>query len=210
MTKSNNVFVLMFCFVTNILQNCHSAPSDVFKTIVKAAKKQTQHHVLYDGTYRRIAYPMGDVPKNRGVCTDVVIRAYRAVGIDLQALVHNDMKKNPGCYPKNWGTKKPDPNIDHRRVPNLQVFFSRKGKSLPLSQNPDDYKAGDIITWNLSPHGCIPHIGIVTDRVSSSGIPMVVHNIGEGPKIYNDLFDHTITGHYRYPHTSMKKSPSTP
>jgi len=145
-----------------------------------------------------IPYPNGDVPQNIGVCSDVIVRSYRALGIDLQKDVHEDMKDNFDLYPKNWGLTKPDSNIDHRRVPNLRVFFSRHGEALRPSKRADDYVAGDLVTWNLRSNGFLPHIGIVTDQKTLSGVPMIVHNIGAGPKLENVLFSYPITGHYRY------------
>ena len=163
-----------------------------------AAIAQTDDDVQYDGTYFTIPYPGGDVPKDKGVCTDVVIRAYREIGADLQQLVHEDMKQNFSKYPKLWGLKRTDTNIDHRRVPNLQVFFKRHGTEIPISDNAQDYKIGDMVTWNLVSKGSLPHIGIVTDQKSSAGNPMIVHNIGAGPQLEDILFSYTITGHYRY------------
>ena len=163
-----------------------------------AAIERTRHQVLYDGSYHVIPYPGGDVPEHIGVCTDVIIRSYRKVGLDLQRAVHEDMKEHFHLYPKLWGLRKPDPNIDHRRVPNLRVFFSRHGEALPVSEDADAYKVGDIVTWNLSRRGSVPHIGIVTDKISDAGVPMVVHNIGAGPRLEDRLFAYEITGHYRY------------
>jgi uncharacterized protein len=165
--------------------------------VVTAARLQTLDSVTYDGAYTRIAYPMGDVPKNRGVCTDVIIRAYRAIGIDLQALVHEDMRENFNLYPRLWGLRKPDANIDHRRVPNLQRFLERQQSKLPIARTGDGYQAGDLVTWMLP--GNLPHIGIVSDRSAAvSGRPLVIHNIGRGPKEEDALFTYPITGHYRY------------
>ncbi len=165
--------------------------------LVDAAIERLSHVVVYDGGYRRIDYPMGDVPDDIGVCTDVVIRSYRAVGIDLQQKVHEDMTASFAEYPNLWGHTRPDPNIDHRRVPNLQVLFERHGVSLSRSKNPDDYLPGDLVTWMLP--GDLPHIGIVTDRRSVNGKrPLIVHNIGAGPKLEDMLFVYPITGHYRY------------
>jgi len=165
--------------------------------LVAAALERTEHFVIYNGGYRKIAYPMGDVPEHFGVCTDVVIRSYRALGIDLQQLVHEDMLAHFDLYPKEWGMKQPDANIDHRRVPNLQTFFSRFGKKLPVSQKAEDYKPGDLVTWMLDNNR--PHIGIVTDRKApGTNRPLIVHNIGWGPKLNDMLFDYKITGHYRF------------
>lgn len=166
--------------------------------LVLAAIDRTQHNVRYDGSYFSISYPMGDVPAHVGVCTDVVIRSYRALGIDLQQLVHEDMAASFHLYPKNWGLSRTDKNIDHRRVPNLQVFFGRFGDELPVTDDPQTYKPGDLVTWNLRDSGSLPHIGIVTDQYASSGNPMIVHNIGRGPQLEDMLFDYKITGHYRY------------
>ena len=164
--------------------------------LIAAALEQTTRHVVYDGSYRRIAYPGGDVPPNIGVCTDVVIRAYRAVGLDLQERVHLDMKQAFAAYPRTWGMKAPDPNIDHRRVPNLQVFFRRAGAELTVSDRAADYVAGDLVSWRLP--GNLPHIGIVSDRRSAAARPLIVHNIGRGPELEDMLFGFPITGHYRY------------
>ncbi|MET0071738.1 MAG: DUF1287 domain-containing protein [Candidatus Thiodiazotropha sp.] len=167
--------------------------------LVVAALERTTHSVRYDGSYLSIGYPNGDVPDNIGVCTDVLIRAYRALDIDLQQLVHEDMNSHFERYPSRriWGLEKADSNIDHRRVPNLQVFFSRHGRSLPVTQRGSDYSSGDIVTWMLP--GNLPHIGIVTDRLSAeTGAPLIVHNIGAGPKLEDMLFHYPITGHYRY------------
>ena len=168
------------------------------KDFVSAAMNRTKSKVVYDGSYIAIPYPNGDVPANIGVCTDVVIRSYRALGADLQVLVHEDMSKNFSAYPSKriWGLKSTDKNIDHRRVPNLQTFFSRNGEILPVSTNPKDYSPGDIVTWMLP--GNLPHIGVVTSEKSVSGNPLIVHNIGAGPKLDDMLFSFEITGHYRY------------
>ena len=166
--------------------------------LVQAAIERTSYQVIYNGSYRSIDYPGGDVPGNIGVCTDVVIRAYRTVGIDLQKAVHEDMSRDFAAYPDNWGLSRPDHNIDHRRVPNLQMFFSRNGTTLPKSNDPGDYRPGDIVTWMLP--GSLPHIGIVVRQRSADGQrPLIVHNIGAGPQLEDRLFDFPITGHYRYP-----------
>ena len=164
-----------------------------------AAIERTQHIVRYDPKYVGIPYPGGDVPADTGVCSDEVIRAYRALGIDLQKEVHEDIAANFWSYPNHlrWMTVRPDTNIDHRRVPNLMVFFSRKGTSLAVSTRAEDYGPGDLVTWDLG--GDVPHIGVVVDRKSAqSGRYMVVHNIGAGPKMEDVLFSWKITGHYRY------------
>lgn len=162
-----------------------------------AALERTAHSVVYDGTYRRIAYPMGDVAADRGVCADEVIRAYRSLGIDLQTRVHEDMKAHFAAYPKLWGLTGPDPNIDHRRVPNLERFFARNGQALAVTQNPVDYRAGDLVTWRLG--NTLPHIGIVTARRTEDGTrPLIVHNVGQGPRLEDVLFAFPLFGHYRY------------
>ncbi len=174
-----------------------TADSRFVARLTEAAIERTTHLITYDGSYRRIEYPGGDVPETIGVCTDVIIRSYRALGIDLQELVHIDMRDNFDAYPDHWGLAKPDPNIDHRRVPNLQTYFSRHGTSLPVSDNPSNYRPGDLVTWMLP--GNLPHIGIVVDRTSDDGRRyMLVHNIGSGPKLEDMLFDYPITGHYRF------------
>ena len=184
-----------------ILSGCVpvSRATEPAEKLVRAAMERTTHRVTYDGRYRNIGYPGGDVPDHIGVCTDLVVRAYRKLGIELQKRVHEDMKTHFDVYPSKriWGLNGPDPNIDHRRVPNLQVFFERHGTELPVSDDPDDYQTGDLVTWMLP--GSLPHIGIVTDRRNcESGNPLIVHNIGAGPKLEDMLFDYPITGHYRY------------
>jgi len=167
--------------------------------LVAAATERTRHAVRYDPSYVRIPYPGGDVPADTGVCTDEVIRVYRVLGVDLQKQVHEDMVQNFSAYPHNWNSPSsgPDPNIDHRRVPNLMVFFRRKGESLPVRYRVDDYSPGDLVTWDLG--GNVPHIGIVVDRKApQTGRYMLVHNIGQGPKMEDVLFNWKITGHYRY------------
>jgi uncharacterized protein YijF (DUF1287 family) len=167
--------------------------------LVAAAIERTHHVVRYDPAYVRIPYPGGDVPADTGVCTDEIIRAYRSVGVDLQKEVHEDMLQNFDLYPRKWRwlSSGPDSNIDHRRVPNLMAFFARKGQSLQLSDRPEDYAPGDIVTWDLG--GSVPHVGLVVDQKSpQSGRYMIVHNIGQGPRMEDVLFNWKITGHYRY------------
>jgi uncharacterized protein YijF (DUF1287 family) len=176
-----------------------SPHQDFLHRLAAAAIERTHHSVRYDSSYVRIQYPGGDVPAGTGVCTDEIIRSYRALGIDLQKEVHEDMVGNFSAYPHRWQSSQPhpDPNIDHRRVPNLMVFFSRKGETLPVTARAEDYSAGDIVTWDLG--GGVPHIGIVVDPLSQqTGRCMIVHNIGEGPKMEDVLFKWKITGHYRY------------
>jgi uncharacterized protein YijF (DUF1287 family) len=167
------------------------------QSLIDAALEQTRHTVRYDGSYRVMGYPGGDVPEDIGVCTDVIVRAYRALGIDLQQAVHEDMTRAFSQYPNRWGLKRPDPNIDHRRVPNLETYFRRKGAALRVSADPNVYFPGDLVTWMLP--GNLPHIGIVVDQRSADGNrALVVHNIGRGPKLEDGLFEFPITGHYRY------------
>lgn len=164
--------------------------------LVKAAQSQIGVTVTYDGKYQKIAYPGGDVSQHTGVCTDVIVRAYRQQGLDLQVLVHQDMLRAWSAYPRIWGLASTDRNIDHRRVPNLAVFFQRHGQVVPPSTDPKVYLPGDIVTWHL-PSG-VPHIGIVADKTAWSGVPLMIHNIGRGTQLENILFEFTITGHYRY------------
>ena len=164
--------------------------------LVRDARSQIGVTMSYDPAYRKIAFPMGDVPLSTGVCTDVVIRALRGQGVDLQALVNKDMKAAWAAYPKIWGLQKPDGNIDHRRVPNLEVFFRRHGQSLSLSDKAT-FKAGDIVTWRL-PQSNLPHIGIVSDKRAADGTPLIIHNIGRGTREENVLFAYPLKGHFRY------------
>jgi len=190
-------FLLVILFIPAV--SGLTQENSFYKQLADSAVTLTENFVIYDPAYRTISYPNGDVAKNRGVCTDVIIRAYRKMGIDLQKLVHEDMKANFSIYPsqKMWGLKTTDKNIDHRRVPNLQTFFSRKGQSLPVSKNALNYRAGDIVSWDLG--GGVTHIGIVAAKKSKDGKrPLIVHNIGRGQVLEDCLFDWKITGHYRY------------
>jgi uncharacterized protein YijF (DUF1287 family) len=164
--------------------------------LVDAARAQIGVTVRYDPAYVQLAFPGGDVPADRGVCTDVVIRAYRAThGFDLQQAVNADMQAHFSAYPRQWGLRRPDRNIDHRRVPNLQVFFQRKGQRLPVSADAA-YRPGDLVTQMLP--GNLPHIAIVSDRKSAAGVPLVIHNIGDGAREEDSLSRFPITGHYRF------------
>ena len=167
--------------------------------LANAAFERTQHSVVYNGAYRKISYPNGDVPAHFGVCTDVLIRSYRALGVDLQKLVHEDMRSAFSAYPskKIWGLTRTDANIDHRRVPNLETFFARNGQRLALSENPKDYLPGDIVSWRLGSN--LPHIGLVSNKKNASGERyLIIHNVGLGPKMEDVLFDYKMVGHYRY------------
>ena len=164
--------------------------------LVQAARSQVGVTLGYDPVYRRLDYPGGDVPLATGVCTDVLIRALRQQGLDLQKSVHEDMRAHFSAYPRNWGLQRPDRNIDHRRVPNLMTWFKRQGMALKVSDKPADYRAGDIVTWDLG-RG-LTHIGIVSDRTSPAGVPLVLHNIGRGTQEEDILFGFAITGHYRF------------
>ncbi|MBI1222990.1 MAG: DUF1287 domain-containing protein [Bacteroidetes bacterium] len=189
----HRLLILSFLFLSHWVQ----AQSDFYTRLADSAFSLTLDHVIYDPSYFSIPYPNGDVPAGKGVCTDVVIRSYRKVGIDLQKLVHEDMTAHFNLYPKNWGLKSTDKNIDHRRVPNLMVFFSRKGSSLPVSNTADDYHPGDIVCWDLG--GGITHIGIVANRKSADGKRwQIIHNIGGGQVMEDVLFNYRLIGHYRY------------
>ncbi|MGJ8673028.1 DUF1287 domain-containing protein [Rubritalea sp.] len=166
------------------------------KQLVDAASWQIGKTVEYDPSYAALEYPMGDIPVEKGVCTDVIIRAMRkAWGMDLQQLVHDDMKENFQKYPQSWGLKRPDKNIDHRRVPNLKRYFTRMGWSLEVERHPKNYKPGDIVTCTVA--GRLPHIMIVSNQLNADGVPFVIHNIGAGAKLEDCLFGFPITGHYR-------------
>ncbi|WP_395044927.1 DUF1287 domain-containing protein [Flavobacterium sp.] len=174
-------------------------PTSFQEKLSNAAISIVDSSVEYDPSYISIKYPNGDVPKNKGVCTDVIIRAYRKLNIDLQKEVHEDLKANFSKYLnlKKWGLKKPDTNIDHRRVPNLEIFFTRKGEKLVVTKNPNDYKTGEIVTWMIGKK--LPHIGIVTNKKSEDGNrPLLVHNVGGGQVLEDCLFNYDIVGHYKY------------
>lgn len=175
-------------------------PPDSFEEkLSKAAVSIIDPDIVYTPNYISIKYPNGDVPAKTGVCTDVVIRAYRKLDIDLQKEVHEDMIKHFTLYPnlKKWGMKTTDTNIDHRRVPNLEVFFARKGEKLAITENPDDYKQGELVTWLIN--GKLPHIGIVTNKKSPDGKRlMIVHNVGGGQVLEDCLFSWQIVGHFKY------------
>lgn len=188
-----NITTLFTVGILFLMPCAHAAQP---QQLVAAAKKQIGVTVRYDPRYEKLAYPGGDVPQERGVCTDVVVRAYRHLGVDLQKLVHEDMSTSWKAYPKAWQLKRPDRNIDHRRVLNLATWFGRHGEKLPVTDNVRDYRPGDIVTWTIPPN--LPHIGIVSERKSRAGEPMVIHNVGAGTVEENVLFDWPMTGHYRY------------
>ena len=186
-----------FIFVFSSLISFYSI-SDQSQSLAKAALERTENFIIYNPAYFGLEYPNGDVPKQFGVCSDVIIRSYRALGIDLQKLIHEDMSQNFSEYPSKriWGLTRTDKNIDHRRVPNLRVFFTRFGQSLTVSDDPEKYLAGDVVSWSVSGR---PHIGIVVGKIDDEiKNPLIVHNIGLGPKLEDMLFDYPITGHYRY------------
>jgi uncharacterized protein len=192
--------VACMCLTSGQAQSPTSANRQQFlRDLVAAAIERTHHEVTYDPGYVAIAYPGGDVPANSGVCSDEIVRAYRALGIDLQKEVHEDIVRDPSAYPlmSRWKHRLPDPNIDHRRVANLMVFFTRKGEQLPVTSRATDYQPGDLVAWDLDNGGAI-HIGMVVDRQARSGRYMIVHNIGAGPKMEDVLFDWKVIGHYRY------------
>lgn len=170
--------------------------SPVLRNVIAGAIGQQGVTVSYDPAYVALPYPNGDLPLETGVCTDVVIRAFRHANVDLQQLVHEDMQANFAVYPKNWGLSRPDTNIDHRRVPNLMTFFERQGKSVAVSQEAQEYQPGDVVSWQLNDGQ--QHIGLVSDRKSPNGNLMIVHNIGSGVRIEDVLFRWKILGHYRY------------
>lgn len=190
----NSRFLIIFLF-------CATVPASAnVDALLQAALHSTKQSITYNGAYFKIDYPGGDIPAHFGVCTDVIIRSYRAVGIDLQQLVHEDMRGHFDQYPARriWNQTRTDTNIDHRRVPNLQQFFSRKGQSLTPGSSGGDYRPGDMVTWTLP--GNLPHIGLVSGEFSADGKrPLVIHNMGAGPRLEDMLFDYPITGHYRYP-----------
>ncbi len=188
------LFILIVFFAQN---NFINAQTDFFGRLADSTLTLTKQNVTYTSSYFSIEYPNGDIPSNKGVCTDVIIRAYRKLGIDLQKEVHEDMKNNFSKYPKFWRLTRPDKNIDHRRVPNLMTFFSRYGKVKPITNKAEDYLPGDIVCWEL--RAGVTHIGIVVNKKSSDGKRyLIVHNIGRGQVLEDCLFDFKIIGHYTY------------
>ena len=198
--KKKQCLMLLILFFACSDNTIIELKNGIEKDFLMAALGRTAHNIQYNGNYFNIEYPNGDIPQNFGVCTDVIIRSYRQINIDLQQLIHEDITKNYNDYPlqRIWNQNNADSNIDHRRVPNLEVFFSKYGKSMPVSINPKNYKPGDIVTWDLP--GSSPwHIGIVSNKISSnSNNPLIIHNIGRGPEESDIIFDFPIRGHYRY------------
>jgi len=203
------IFFFILIFTGFLFPGFREGEPDGFsRRLSDAALARTRHIVRYDGRYVKIGYPGGDVPSGTGVCTDVLIRSYRALGIDLQKDLHLDLKDHFSSYPGVWGLKKPDTNIDHRRVLNLRAFFARKGIALPVTRHAGEYLPGDIVSWEL-PSG-LPHIGIVVDRKTGDGKRyMIVHNIDSGPELEDVLFRYQITGHFRY-YGALSSGPHTP
>jgi uncharacterized protein YijF (DUF1287 family) len=189
------IFNLFFTFL--LTSSSLFAQDKFFNQLADSALTLTKQKVKYDPTYFKISYPNGDVPKDKGVCTDVIIRTYRKIGVDLQREVHEDMVNNFDKYPKTWGMTKTDRNIDHRRVPNLMVFFSKFGTSKKISKVVKDYSPGDIVCWNLG--GAVTHIGIVSNKKATDGVRnLIIHNIGAGQVLEDCLFTYKIIGHYNY------------
>ena len=187
------LFIVAFCALPQMLL----AQNTFYDKLSDAALSLTEQKVFYDPAYVKIPYPNGDVPADKGVCTDVVIRAYRKLGIDLQKEVHEDMQAHFSQYPKSWGMSRTDKNIDHRRVGNLMTFFARYGHVKKITNDPKDYQPGDIVAWNLG--GGLTHIGIVVNQKSADGKRyMIVHNIGAGQVVEDSLFEYKIIGHYQY------------
>ena len=205
------IFILtLIAFAISIIQPAQAqiaqekelAVTSDAQPLVEAARDRLKAQVIYDPSYVRLDYPNGDVSPTTGVCTDVLIRSYRAAfGFDLQKAVHEDMKSDFDAYPDHWGHTGTDKNIDHRRVPNLEAWFTRAGHAQAITYDTNDYKPGDIVSWRLdgrSGSGGVPHIGIVSDRVSRLGRPMIIHYVGSGPNEDDMIFDHTIMGHFRF------------
>jgi uncharacterized protein YijF (DUF1287 family) len=186
------LYTLVFFFILS-----YTSQINFEQKLANAAITLTKYRVVYNGVYVSIPYPTGDVPKGQGVCTDVIVRAYRKLGIDLQKEVHEDMRSHFSKYPKIWGLKKTDTNIDHRRVPNLETFFSRKGQKLAVTKNAADYNVGEMVTWMINDK--MPHIGIITHLKSRDGKRfLIVHNVGGGQVLEDCLFTYKIVGHYKY------------
>ena len=172
--------------------------SEPIRRMIESAQQQTKTTSGYTQQYFDITYPNGDLPENTGACTDVIVRAFRNAGVDLQKEVHEDMAKNFSDYPRKWGLSRPDTNIDHRRVPNLQTYFSRRGKALSVRADAKEYKPGDVVSWDLDGKG-MTHIGLVSNLWNErTKRYLIIHNIGGGAKAEDRLFEWKVTGHYRY------------
>jgi len=195
LARSMNIISTVRILATSICVLLLSGADGRTEPLVDKARQQIGVTKSYDPAYRKLGYPGGDVPLETGVCSDVVVRAFRGIKIDLQKEIHEDMAKAFAQYPPKWGLKRPDLNIDHRRVPNLMTYFQRKGWSVPLTKKPADFSSGDMVAWNLG--GGVTHIGIISDRRSTSGVPLVIHNIGQGVHEEDILFAYQIIGHYR-------------
>jgi uncharacterized protein YijF (DUF1287 family) len=195
METMQKIAFVIICFFP--FENPSTAQQTFYDSLSTSALALTKQNVTYDPMYFSIPYPNGDVPSDKGVCTDVVIRAYRKVGIDLQKEVHEDMKANFKLYPKKWGLAKTDKNIDHRRVPNLMTFFVRHGEVKAMNQTASNYQPGDVVCWDLG--GGVTHIGLVVNKKSEDNVRyLIVHNIGSGQVLADCLFQFKIIGHYRY------------
>jgi uncharacterized protein len=213
LTKKLSVCLILFTALTFGCQNSATTTAQIFSTektktveikspeikkLLENAHEQTEITKSYDPAYVVLDYPNGDIPLEKGVCTDVVIRAFRNAGVDLQKEVHEDMAGNFDVYPTKWGLEKPDTNIDHRRVPNLQKFFERKNKSLSITKNAKNYQPGDVVSWDLNGKG-MTHIGLVSDVFNeSTGRYLIIHNVGGGARAEDCLFNWEVTGHFRY------------
>lgn len=187
---------LIVIAVLGLTQLATAAPISSGSKLAVDAKKQIGVTISYDPAYRKLEFPRGDVPQETGVCTDVIVRAYRLQNIDLQQLINADMRSNWSSYPKIWGLSSTDKNIDHRRVPDLEAYFERHGQPLSTTDK-NSFRAGDIVTWRL-PNSNLPHIGIVSDKFAADGTPLIVHNIGQGTKEEDILFSYPIYKHFRY------------
>ena len=195
MKRSAALLLILGLATATLLPAQELAPAAT-SPLVEAARARIGVTTSYDPAYVALPYPGGDVPDDRGVCTDVVVRAFRKVGVDLQKAVHEDMKENFSKYPQRWALKRPDRNIDHRRVPNLQAYFKRRGWERPITDKANDYSPGAVVAWDLTGRGLV-HIGLVSDRKSSGGDPLILHNIGSGTEESDALFRFAIIGHYR-------------
>tara|TARA_Y100001970_G_C14256653_1_gene875988 strand:+ start:8074 stop:8679 length:606 start_codon:yes stop_codon:yes gene_type:complete len=198
MIKIIKIFILCLSCIACDKTKTIELSGGLDEKLINAAIDRTKTKVTYNGKYLKIPYPNGDVPDSIGVCTDLIIRSYRAINVDLQKLVHEDISKNFNVYPlkKIWKANRSDRNIDHRRVPNLQKFFERKGAKLPITKVGKDYLPGDIVTWDI-PGNSPWHIGIVSNTIKND-TPLIIHNMGRGPVVSDILFKFKITGHYRY------------